>query len=56
MKGSQYKARDGMSRVLHYEVTGAARVDYRHNAEYRTAPGGDAHKVVQIVSIDLGSH
>ncbi|AIY18024.2 hypothetical protein KR76_16885 [Pimelobacter simplex] len=57
MKGKQYAATsDGMSRVYHYEVTGGARVDYRFNAEYVTAPGEDKHRVVQIISIDLGSH
>lgn len=48
---------DGMSRVFHYELTGAARVDYRYNAAYRTdAATGDPHKVVQIINISLGSH
>ena len=56
MKGRQYAAKDGMSRVFHYRVTGAARVDYRFHPEYRTSENGDPHQVVQIVSIDLGSH
>lgn len=56
MKGGKAKATDGMSRVYHYEVTGASRIDYCYNAEYTTSSDGDAHPVVRIVSIDLGSH
>lgn len=44
-----------MSQVYHYEITGGARLDYRHNAKYRVGEG-DEHKVVQIISIALGSH
>lgn len=57
MKGRQYAGTPGgMSRVYHYEITGAARLDYRYNAQYRTGRHGDPHKIVQIVSIQLGSH
>lgn len=56
MKGRQYGPKDGMSRVLHYEITGGGRIDYRHNDQYRTNDGGDPHPVVQIISIDLGGH
>ena len=57
MKGGHNKAKGGMSRVYHYEVTGAARVDYRYNPKYTTdSADADEHKVVQIISIDLGSH
>lgn len=45
-----------MSRVHHYEITGAGRIDYRYSAEYTTTAGADAHRVVQVVSIDVGSH
>ncbi|MBM0127575.1 hypothetical protein [Pimelobacter simplex] len=55
MKGNQYAAKGGMSRVYHYELTGAARVDYRFNPEY-IASQGDKHRVVQIVLVALGSH
>lgn len=56
MKGNQHgKQADGTSRVYHYEVSGAARVDYRFNAEAK-AGKGDKHPVVWIVSIELGSH
>lgn len=56
MKGRQYgKQEDGTSRVLHYEVSGAGRVDYRYNPK-TIATKGDEHPVVWIVSIDFGSH
>lgn len=57
MKGRQYGATsDGMSRVYHYEVTGGGRVDYRYNNQYQVSESGDAHPVVQIVLVALGSH
>lgn len=56
MKGGQFGPKDGMSRVHHYEITGGGRIDYRYNAEYTTTAGGDPHKVVQVISIDLGGH
>jgi hypothetical protein len=56
MKGGHKAATaDGMSRVHHYEITGGGRVDYRYNREY-VASQGDPHPVVQIISVDLGSH
>lgn len=59
MRGNQHsKKADGMSRVHHYRISGAGRVDYRFNPEYQVkgTPPGDKHRVVQIISIDLGSH
>lgn len=57
MKGRQNgPTADGTSRVHHYEVTGGARVDYRHNSNFRVNGSGDPHRVVQIVLIKLGSH
>lgn len=56
MKGRLGKEKDGWSRVYHYELTGAARVDYRHHAKFDEGLIGDEHRVVQIVSIDYGSH
>ncbi|MFF1818493.1 hypothetical protein ACFVWG_14425 [Kribbella sp. NPDC058245] len=57
MKGKHFAAKpDGTSGVYHYEITGAGRIDYRFNRTYRVSPGSDAHAVVFIISIDLGSH
>lgn len=47
---------DGTSRIFHYEITGGGRLDYRFNARYMTSADADPHKVVQIISIDLGGH
>ena len=56
MKGKYGRAHDGWSRRIHYEITGAGRIDYEYHAAYRANPDGDAHRVVRILSIDLGSH
>ncbi len=46
----------GWSRTVHYEVSGAARLDYQFHDSYETALGGDAHRVVAILTINFGSH
>jgi hypothetical protein len=46
----------GFSKTLHYEISGAGRIDYQWNAEYTEGALGDAHGVVWILAIDLGSH
>lgn len=56
MKGKYGRAHDGWSRRIHYEITGAGRIDYEYHPTYRASPDGDAHRVVRILSIDLGSH
>lgn len=57
LKGRHNRATsDGMSRVYHYEITGGGRVDYRYNATYQVGDDGDPHRIVQIISIALGSH
>lgn len=46
----------GYSKTIHYEITGAGRIDYQY-ADATTEGGrGDAHAVVKILAIDLGSH
>lgn len=47
---------DGWSRTHHYELTGAARVNYQYNNRYKTTVDGDEHPVVAILTIDFGSH
>lgn len=56
LKGMQKFAKDGWSAPHHYEVSGAGRIDYQYNPGYRTAPDGDPHPVVRIISLDLSSH
>lgn len=45
----------GFSRTVHYEISGAGRIDYQFNDAY---PGtrGDSHPVVLIRAINLSSH
>lgn len=56
LRGKAGKAVDGFSRVIHYEITGAGRINYRFHNAYDKGTYGDAHKIVQILTIDLGSH
>lgn len=46
----------GCSRTIHYEISGAGRIDYQYADEFRGGRIGDAHGVVLILTIDLGSH
>ena len=47
---------EGFARTIHYEISGAGRIDYQFNPAYTTGGGGDPHGVVFILRIDLGSH
>lgn len=47
---------DGASRTIHYEISGAGRIDYQYVDDYRVSPDGDPHRVVFILTIDLSSH
>lgn len=40
---------DGFSRVMHYRVSSAWRVDYRFHDTYRTSATGEPHKIVVIL-------
>jgi hypothetical protein len=46
----------GWSRTIHYEVSSSARIDYQYHDAYITAPNGDPHRVVAILTINYGSH
>lgn len=46
----------GYSKTIHYEITGAGRIDYQWNANATGGAQGDAHGVVRILTIELGSH
>jgi len=46
----------GYSKTIHYEITGAGRIDYQFNPSATEGTRGDPHGVVKIMSIDLGSH
>jgi len=47
---------DGFSRTVHYEISGAARVDYQYNGAYAGGSDGDPHPVVWILAITFTSH
>jgi hypothetical protein len=46
----------GWSRTIHYEVSGAGRIDYQYHDAYTTEPDGDPHPVVTILTINYSSH
>lgn len=46
----------GFSKTIHYEISGAGRIDYQYCDAYRTSADGDEHAVVFILTIDLSSH
>jgi hypothetical protein len=47
---------DGFSRTIHYEISGAGRINYQFNDAYTGGAHGDPHRVVRIRTIDHGSH
>ncbi|HEY9556851.1 MAG TPA: hypothetical protein VIR58_08950 [Acidimicrobiales bacterium] len=47
---------DGFSRTVHYEISGAGRINYQWNEAYSGGNKGDPHPVVWILTIDLTSH
>ena len=46
----------GYSKTIHYEITGAGRIDYQYADATAEGGKGDVHAVVKILSIELGSH
>jgi hypothetical protein len=57
MKGKHNAAKwPGYSSTIHYEISGAGRIDYQFNPTSTEGAQGDPHGVVKILSIDLGSH
>ena len=45
----------GFSRTIHYEISGAGRINYQFHDAY-IGTGGDPHGVVWILTIELSSH
>jgi hypothetical protein len=57
MKGKAARPRqEGCSPTIHYEISGAGRIDYQYCNAYTRGAGGDPHHVVFILTIDLSSH
>jgi hypothetical protein len=46
----------GFSRTIHYEISGAGRIDYQYHDAYTGGADGDPHPVVLIRAINLSSH
>lgn len=46
----------GFSRTIHYEISGAGRIDYQYHDTYQDGAHGDPHPVVFIRAINLSSH
>jgi hypothetical protein len=46
----------GFSRTIHYEISGAGRIDYQYHDAYPDGAHGDPHPVVFIRAINLSSH
>lgn len=50
----------GFSRTVHYEISGAGRINYQFNDAFDQGRAGDPHSVVFILTINLtiklGSH
>lgn len=46
---------EGFSRTVHYEISGAGRLDFQYNDAY-VGLQGDPHPVVFVLRIDMGSH
>jgi hypothetical protein len=53
-KAGEPKA-EGFSRTIHYEISGAGRINYQFNDAY-IGRHGDPHSVVWILTIDHSSH
>ncbi|MGH2351310.1 MAG: hypothetical protein ACRDJN_06810 [Chloroflexota bacterium] len=47
---------DGCSRTIHYEISGAGRIDFQFHDAFTGGTHGDPHPVVFILTIDLSSH
>lgn len=52
--GDPHKSK--FSRTVHYEISGAGRINYQYCDEYDEGLKGDVHPVVFILTIDLSSH
>jgi len=46
----------GYSRTIHFEISGAGRIDYQYATATTEGAAGDVHAVVKIMTIELGSH
>jgi len=57
MKGKHNKGKwPGYSKTIHYEISGAGRIDYQFNPSSEEGALKDPHGVVKILTMDLSSH
>ena len=57
LKGKAAKPKAaGFSRTIHYEISGAGRIDYQYNDSYAGGARGDPHAVVWVLAIGFSSH
>jgi hypothetical protein len=57
LRGKHHKAKwPGYSQTIHYEISGAGRIDYQYASATAEGAKGDVHAVVKILTIDLNSH
>jgi len=56
LRGKAGRPRDGFSHVIHYEISGAGRLDHRYHNSYDQGLKGDSHPIVQILTISFSSH
>jgi hypothetical protein len=47
---------EGFSRTVHYEISGAGRINYQFHDAFAGGAHGDPHPVVYVLIIDLSSH
>ena len=47
---------EGFSRTIHYEISGAGRIDYQYHPAFIGGARGDPHLVAFILTIGLSSH
>ncbi|MDN5860053.1 MAG: hypothetical protein L0H84_15670 [Pseudonocardia sp.] len=57
LRGKHHRAKwIGYSRTIHYEISGAGRIDYQYCPATTEGTRGDPHPVAKILTIDLTSH
>lgn len=57
LRGKHHRARwPGYSQTIHYEISGAGRIDYQYASSTKEGVNGDGHAVVKILTIDFTSH
>jgi hypothetical protein len=57
LRGKHHRAKwPEYSQTIHYEISGAGRIDYQYASASKEGSRRDPHAVVKILTIDLTSH